>query len=82
LQANGFANAQQISYLRRGLKSHISRTCQEMLENNELQQVTLGEQVYYAPSNVTDLLRQSVNRNQVNILSPFDNAVIQRKRLS
>ena len=53
-----------------------------MLENNELQQVTVGEQMYYALPNTTDLLKQSVSRNQVNILSPFDNAVIQRKRLS
>ncbi len=82
IRANGFASAQQISYLRRGLKSYISRTCQEMLENSELQQVTAGEQIYYALPNITDLLKQSVNRNQVNILSPFDNAVIQRKRLS
>jgi uncharacterized protein YcaQ len=82
LRAHGFASAQQISYLRKGLKSYISRTCQEMLENNELQQVTVGKQTYYALPNATDLLKQSVNRNQVNILSPFDNAVIQRKRLS
>jgi len=82
IRAHGFANAQQISYLRKGLKSHVTRTCQEMLENDELQQVMLGEQAYYALPNVTDLLKQSVNRNQVNILSPFDNAVIQRKRLS
>jgi uncharacterized protein YcaQ len=82
LRANGFASAQQISYLRRGLKSHISHTCLEMLESNELQQVTVAEQVYYGLPNITDLLKQSVNRHQVNILSPFDNAVIQRKRLS
>jgi uncharacterized protein YcaQ len=82
LRAHGFASAQQISYLRKGLKSHITRTCQEMLENGELQQVIVGELVYYALPNATDLLKQSVNRKQVNILSPFDNAVIQRKRLS
>jgi uncharacterized protein YcaQ len=82
LRANGFANAMQISYLRRGLKTQITQTCQQMLENSELQQVTIGEQVYYALPNVADLLKKSVNRNQVNILSPFDNAVIQRKRLS
>lgn len=82
LRAHGFASAQQISYLRKGLKSHITQTCQKMLENNELQKVTVGKQSYYALPNVTDLLTQSVNRNQVNILSPFDNAVIQRKRLS
>ena len=82
IAAHGFATAQQISYLRKGMKSHISRTCQEMLENNELQQVSVGEQTYYALPNTTDLLKQPVNRKQVNILSPFDNAVIQRKRLS
>ena len=81
LRTHGFASAQQISYLRKGLKSYISRTCQEMLENNELQQVTVGKKIYYALPNPTDLLKQSVNRNQVNILSPFDNVVIQRNRL-
>jgi len=53
-----------------------------MLENNELQQVALGEQVYFALPYTTDLLKPAVNHNQVNILSPFDNVVIQRKRLS
>jgi hypothetical protein len=38
--------------------------------------MTVGEQVYYALPNVIDLLKQTINRNQVNILSPFDNAVI------
>ena len=82
LQAHGFASAQQISYLRKGLKSHITQTCQEMCENDDLQQMTVGEQTYYALPNVTDLLKGSVSRNLVNILSPFDNLVIQRKRLS
>jgi uncharacterized protein YcaQ len=82
LRANGFASAQQIGYSRRGLKSIITLTCQEMYENHELQQLTLGEQVYYTLPNVTDLLKQSVTHNLVNILSPFDNVVIQRKRLS
>jgi uncharacterized protein YcaQ len=82
LRANGFASAQQICYLRRGLKRHVMKTCQQMLENRELQQVTLGEHVYYILPNTTDLLKKSVNRNQLHILSPFDNVVIQRKRLS
>jgi uncharacterized protein YcaQ len=82
IRANGFANAQQISYLRKGLKTYVIKTCQEMLENSELQQVKINKQIYYALPNVIDLLKQSDNRNQVNILSPFDNAVIQRKRLS
>ncbi|WP_339725551.1 crosslink repair DNA glycosylase YcaQ family protein [uncultured Paraglaciecola sp.] len=82
LCAHGFASAPQISYLRKGLKSQITQTCEQMLENSELQPVTVAGQGYYALPNVTDLLKQSVNRNQVQILSPFDNAVIQRKRLS
>ena len=82
LKAHGFASAQQISYARRGLNSHITRTCQQMYENSELQKIKIGEHVYYALPNITDLIKQPVNRNQVNILSPFDNAVIQRNRLS
>ena len=53
-----------------------------MLENHELQQVIIGVHVFYALPDITGLLKQSVDPNQVNILSPFDNAVIQRKRLS
>jgi uncharacterized protein YcaQ len=82
LRANGFAGAQQVCYLRRGLKSHVMQTCQQMLENSELQQVTLSEHVYYILPNTTDLLKKSGNRNHLHILSPFDNVVIQRKRLS
>jgi uncharacterized protein YcaQ len=82
LRAHGVATAQQISYLRKGLKGSIGRTCQEMLENNELQQVKQGKQIYYALPDATELLKQSVSRKKVSILSPFDNAVIQRKRLS
>lgn len=44
--------------------------------------MTLAEQVYYAIPNEIDLLKQTINRNQENILSPFDNVVIQRKQLS
>lgn len=82
LRANGFASAAQIGYSRRGLNSRITKTCQEMLENHELQQVIIGVHVFYALPDITGLLKQSVDPNQVNILSPFDNAVIQRKRLS
>lgn len=82
LRAHGIATAQQISYLRKGLKTHISRTCQNMLENNELQQVKVAKQIYYALPDVTSLLNENVSRSKVCILSPFDNAVIQRKRLT
>ncbi|MEP1445891.1 MAG: crosslink repair DNA glycosylase YcaQ family protein [Paraglaciecola sp.] len=82
VRAHGFASAQQISYLRKGMRGHITETCQQMLENNELQLVTVGGQSYYALTNVTDLLKLSISRDHVHILSPFDNLVIQRKRLS
>jgi uncharacterized protein YcaQ len=82
LKAHGLGTVQQISYLRKGIKNSIAQTCQQMLENHDLQQVQIGEQCYYALPNAIDLLKQTMNRNQVNILSPFDNLVIQRKRLS
>ncbi|MBU3001773.1 winged helix-turn-helix domain-containing protein [Paraglaciecola arctica] len=82
LCAHGFASAQQISYLRKGMRSQLTETCQQMLENKELQPITVGGKAYYALPNATDLLKHSISRDQVHILSPFDNLVIQRKRLS
>ena len=80
LRAHGFANAQQISYLRKGFKSRIHETCLQMLENHDLQQIVINNQMYVALPNMSDLLTRPVSRNLA-ILSPFDNAVIQRQRL-
>jgi uncharacterized protein YcaQ len=82
LQAHGLGKVEQISYQRKGLKSRLTKTCERMLENGQLLAIKIGSEVYYALAEVFDLLKQPVSRKQVHILSPFDNVLIQRKRLS
>lgn len=82
LNAHGIGNVEQISYLRKGWKKPIKLRCQQLFENGELRQVIVGGKQYLALPNVADLLTQKVSSNKVSILSPFDNLVIQRKRLS
>jgi uncharacterized protein YcaQ len=81
LQANGIATASEIAYLRKGIKGKIQAQCLIMLENAELQLLTYQGQDYYALPQVQKLLKHSINRSQVKILSPFDNLLIQRKRM-
>ncbi|GAC12798.1 winged helix-turn-helix domain-containing protein [Aliiglaciecola lipolytica] len=81
LQANGLATLSEITYLRKGIKAKVARQCTEMLENNELRLLKCEGQYYYALPNSNNLLRSQIKRSQVKILSPFDNLLIQRKRI-
>ncbi|MFT4937303.1 MAG: hypothetical protein ACI88A_000317 [Paraglaciecola sp.] len=81
LRAQGFGTPAEMSYLLRGHKNVIMRECIELLEEGQLIKVRVKQQEYYALPNVIDLLQQNLSRNKVKILSPFDNLLIQRKRL-
>ena len=86
LKANSLGTAAQISYLRKGLRSKIETRCQEMLETGELTEVLVikkhsENQHYYARSDLKDLISKPLSQRAVNILSPFDNLLIQRKRM-
>lgn len=82
LKAHALATIEQISYLRKGIKPSISQSCQQMLKNGELLQVKVADKNYFCLPNYQVLLKQSISPKQINILSPFDNLVIQRKRLA
>ncbi|WP_340677712.1 crosslink repair DNA glycosylase YcaQ family protein [Paraglaciecola sp.] len=81
LQANGLATASEIAYLRKGIKSKIQTQCLTMLENGELRLLTCQDLQYYALPQAQELLNKKIKRSQVKILSPFDNLLIQRKRM-
>ena len=81
LQANGLASASEIAYLRKGIKRKVETECVNMFEDGELQQLECQGQLYYALPNVQKLLSQPLKASQVKILSPFDNLLIQRKRM-
>lgn len=82
LKAHALGSLEQIVYLRKGIKTSVAKTCAEMLENNELTQLSVANNRYFAQPNCEDLLKQSIAEKQLRILSPFDNLVIQRKRLA
>lgn len=82
LKAHGLGTIEQIGYLRKGLKSSIKQTCQQMVENVELQEVKVAGKAYFCLPNIEGLLKQSISQKQINILSPFDNILIQRQRLA
>ncbi len=82
LRAHGFASHKSITYLRKGraLREAVDRELQNRLEARLLTRISIAENspVYIDP----ELLDSRAPRcpAQVKILSPFDNAVIQRQR--
>jgi uncharacterized protein len=80
LSAQGLGNAEEIAYLRKGLKSRISKHCEHLVENKQLIELNCQGQLYYTLPQSISLLSQRTRRKQVRFLSPFDNLLIQRKR--
>ena len=81
LQSNGLGQASEISYLLRNTKPLIASTLQEMVKNRELLQLSVGGNSYFALPDSLELLNKPLSRSKLKILSPFDNLVIQRKRI-
>ena len=81
LQANGLGQSAEIAYLLKNTKPLVAETLQEMVSNKELLQVSTGGQRYYALPASLDLLNRPLARSKLKILSPFDNLLIQRKRM-
>ncbi len=81
LQANGLGQSVEIAYLLKNTKALITTTLQEMVLGGELLQVSVGAVRYYVLPASLDLLSKKLARRKLKILSPFDNLVIQRKRM-
>ena len=88
LRANGLTqmDCSEICYLLgKDMKPLVLKTVQTMLESGELVSITIGNpsksaQYLALPGSLKKLL-QPLSRKQARILSPFDNLVIQRKRM-
>ena len=81
LQANGLGQATEITYLLKNTKPLVSATLQEMFLSGELIQIRAGGNSYYALPASLELLGKPLARSKLKILSPFDNLLIQRKRM-
>lgn len=81
LQANGVGQAAEISYLLKNIKPHITTTLGAMVADDELQEIDVAGIPYYVLASSLELLSKPLARNKLAILSPFDNLLIQRKRM-
>ena len=82
LRHHGVANAREMSYLKkRDIRAAITKELQSMLSNREITQVTIEgvHEPYFIRPDAFDQLPKM--NSKVLILSPFDNLVIQRKKL-
>lgn len=84
LLAHGIASLAEINYLRRGLKAFIKAKLEELCEKGELIQLKikgLASDPYFAFSNQIQAKTLRIVTKKLHFINPFDNAVIQRKRL-
>ncbi|MBE0392845.1 winged helix-turn-helix domain-containing protein [Flavobacterium sp. PL002] len=80
LRSNGIGQASEIAYLLKNTKTVIAFELKEMHSNNELVQLSVNGQTYYAFPDTLHLVNKPIN-SKLKILSPFDNLLIQRKRM-
>lgn len=83
LRHHGLASASEMVYLRRGpIKKNVQDELQEMHAAGELVQVSVEglDELYYAFSDALENIPNVTSK--ILILSPFDNLVIQRKKLA
>jgi len=88
IQAHGLVSENEITYLRKGLKAPVNIALKSMLMDGELMEVKIeGLEKPSFINHVNPLLKSDSNNekikliNSIHFLSPFDNLVIQRKRL-
>ena len=86
LDAHGFADAGNMTYLRRSreLRKAVTNELEEMRGNGTLERFTIAsdsgkEMLLYAKPEILEA-RAPAARSSARVLSPFDNAVIQRRR--
>ncbi|MBJ2175745.1 YcaQ family DNA glycosylase [Aureibaculum sp. A20] len=81
LRANGIGQASEISYLLKKTKGLVSTGLKDMHANGELVKLNVDNHHYYVLPDFIDLLNNPLPSNPLKILSPFDNLLIQRKRM-
>jgi uncharacterized protein YcaQ len=80
LKSHGFGDLAEITYLLKGVKASVKQALDELAERGEIEIISIGQGRYYTASDSLARLSKRLHRKQVQILSPFDNLLIQRKR--
>lgn len=82
LQAHGVIAEPEIGYLRKGLKQDLADELKKLVAARQVVAVQIEglRAPYYSTEDILNRLSETRIMKNVHILSPFDNAVIQRKR--
>jgi hypothetical protein len=84
IQSSGIVNESEIAYLRGNIKQSVVKTMKRLIKDGEILEVEIEgiEKSKFITTKEKILTADKITEdNYLNILSPFDNAVIQRKRL-
>ncbi|MFT7629746.1 MAG: hypothetical protein ACI87E_000749 [Mariniblastus sp.] len=84
LRSQGIATEFEMGYLRKGMRLDLKQQLQQMLADNEIVQVKVkgNPNVYYSRTEIVRKASSGRVAKKVHLLSPFDNLVIQRKRIA
>jgi len=81
LQANGLGRPEEIAYQRNGAKRLVEGCAAHMAQRGDILPVQVRGRLYYALPGALQLLGRRWARKRLKILSPFDNLLIQRRRM-
>ena len=84
IHSQGIATEAEIGYLRKGIKPRLKKQLKQMLGDEELVQVQVRDspRVYFSTADIIEKATSVRVSRKVHLLSPFDNLVIQRKRIA
>lgn len=82
LRSQGLGQVKETVYLRKGLGSLARQVAKDMAEDDLLSSLQVGGREYLCFPSALELLETKAPRAGLRILSPFDNAIIQRKRIN
>ena len=82
LRSHGLGQVKETIYLRKGMGPLVRQVAKDMVEENLLATVQVDGREYLCFPSALEWLETKTPRARLRILSPFDNAIIQRRRMN
>jgi hypothetical protein len=80
IAAQGLAKTEEIGYLRKGIKKDLQLSLDELVEDKKIIQIKVDGELYYSQAKSINKITE-ITKPTIHIINPFDNILIQRKRL-
>lgn len=84
IKAHGLVTLDEIAYLRKGIKPALKKIVTELLESKAITSLHVhgNDNTYYTTNATLNVLNHDEKKaDEIHILNPFDNLLIQRKRV-